>query len=72
MTNRRTTMAKMTKATKPCIAGDEELRRWCIEQAIRPMRSGAHYAGMQQFPTPAHEEDIIGRADRLIKWVRGG
>jgi hypothetical protein len=84
MTNRRTTMAKATKATKPTVVGDVELRRWCIEQAIRWPEVGAGgYHGIASGGGGYHgiasggggyrtEANIIDRASRLLTWVRGG
>ncbi len=52
------------------VTPEAELRRWCIEQAIRwPMYgpygavSGGGFGGKV-------EADVIGRAERLLKWVR--
>jgi hypothetical protein len=74
MTNRRTTMAKATKATKPTVVGDVELRRWCIEQAIRWPEVGAGgYHGIASGGGGYRTEaNIIDRASRLLTWVRGG
>jgi hypothetical protein len=62
---------KMVKAKTPMRSAldETELRRWCIEQAMRwPMRS-ANFGGQAMYQTPAHEEDVIGRATRLRNWV---
>lgn len=69
-------MAKATKATKPfrLADGEVELRRWCIEQAIRwpehnpPYGAAIGSVGGGYRPI---EADIISRANRLLNWVNG-
>ena len=66
---------KKAKVKKQVAPKDEaEVRRWCIEQAIRwPWDSGHHYANagglgtMYQGPS---EPNILKRADEILKWVR--
>lgn len=53
-----------------------ELRRWCIEQAIKwPQDFGRAYSSMSaQYPHPPvamQEANIIGRAEAILKWVTG-
>lgn len=51
---------------------DFELRRWCIEQAIKwPYESAGlgNYAAGIGMPSPRTEVDIIGRAEKLYAWV---
>lgn len=74
-----TTGAPTTMASKPKKAAqkpDVELRRWCIEQAIRwPMigptssyQQALNQMGLQ--PPRQQEANIIDRANRILAWVR--
>lgn len=47
-----------------------ELRRWCIEQAIRwPVSMGSYPSNMTSAFHPQVEADVIGRAKQLLDWV---
>lgn len=66
--------AKVTIRKPPAMRSELELRRWCIEQAIRwPMDViGGGNGGA--YGIPGHigqkvEQDVIGRAKRLREWV---
>ena len=51
------------------ISDQIELRKWCIEQALRwPV---FYEGGGVGYPQPsAHEDaDVIGRAEEIFKWV---
>lgn len=64
-------MAKKVQ-TKRTTTHEAELRRWCIEQAIRwPMHGGygGGAVGAVGGYVPAAEANIIDRAERLMKWV---
>jgi hypothetical protein len=75
---RRPKQTKARAAAKARPDGTEaELRRWCIEQAIRwpthgpygsPQGAAANpwVSAMNNGPV---ESDVIGRAERLRKWV---
>jgi hypothetical protein len=66
-------MAKIIK--RKLTADNGDLRRWCIEQALRwPVYEDRNYSGaaggMQWHGnTSRSEADIIGRAEKLLKWV---
>ncbi len=72
-------MPKITKrhVRKPyqavSLSGEEiDLRRWCIEQAIRwPVESGSIGYASSGISKPAVEADVIGRATKLLNWVNG-
>ena len=68
-------MAKKAKAKTEVYHPDEaELRRWCVEQALRWPMTGGHggYAGTAQGGyVPVQEANIINRAECLLKWVTG-
>lgn len=69
------------KSTRKSDGNQVELRRWCIEQAVRwPTKTVGGYAGLggaaqgqmgQLGYTQPHQqdEDIIGRANKLLAWV---
>lgn len=49
-----------------------ELRRWCIEMAVRwPVHSVSGYSPMGGgFQQPVHQdENVIGRAEAILEWV---
>lgn len=50
-----------------------ELRRWCIEQAIRwPVYETGGYGGAYQnvpMPRLTHDADVLGRAAKILKWI---
>lgn len=48
-----------------------KLRQWCVEQAARcpTITSYAQTLGGQAFPSP--DNDMLARADRILKWVKG-
>lgn len=45
---------------------DQELRRWCIEMALRWPAVESHIADPKQ-----REIDVIARANKIMNWVRG-
>jgi hypothetical protein len=55
---------------RPELDAETELRRWCIEEAIRwPEESNwKAYAGTSGYPSKP-ETDVIGRAKRIFDWV---
>lgn len=64
----------MAKRVKKVTAqgNDAEMRRWCIEQALRwPMSVGSYPAHVQSVGgyVPTVEADVIGRAKRILDWV---
>ena len=74
-------MAKAAKKATP--KSDLELNRWCIEMAMRwPVHSsGGYYSGHAQgvgvytqhggYVPPVHkDEDIIGRAEKIMAWLK--
>lgn len=70
-------MAKKTKTvlrkSAPVGNGHEaDLRRWCIEQAMRwPLEGGyGNQMGAYGGNLPRVEADILGRAKRIYDWVR--
>lgn len=54
---------------KPQPTDELELRRWCVEQAIRWPSIGQYQGMGQSFPPPYQEADVLGRANRLLAWV---
>jgi hypothetical protein len=58
------------KIKQRAAVGDEELRRWCIEQAIRWPMVGSSYSGGMAFSGGEREADVIERAERLLTWVK--
>jgi hypothetical protein len=50
---------------------EPELRRWCIEQAIRWPTEGSYASAVSGggYGGARSEADVIGRAERLRKWV---
>jgi hypothetical protein len=65
----------MTKKPKPKPLGywDEvDLRRWCIEQAVRWPVEPARYPGIASAGgyAPPTEHDVIGRAKKIHEWVK--
>lgn len=66
-------------ARKKAAAGDTaELRRWCVEQAVRwptvtsyGSQHGAVYSAGGGLPTQTVDADVVGRAERIRKWVLG-
>lgn len=64
---------KKAKNVKAPSASETDLRRWCIEQAIRwPVEHYPGYAaaqGLGPMPSSYREADIIGRAQRIRAWV---
>jgi len=68
-------MQKRKSKVAPILNREEiELRRWCIEQAIRwPTVGGSPgYAAIQGGGafSPPQEANIIDRAERLLRWVQ--
>jgi len=71
-------MKKAKKVTRTVSPKDAELRRWCIEMAMRwpTTRIGSlagHFVGAAHIPPQPEREvdaDVIGRADRLLSWLR--
>lgn len=63
------------KTTVPLSLADIELRKWCIEQANSwRWDAGQHYGLAGGYPPQgrsASEPDVVGRAERILKWVRG-
>ncbi len=49
---------------------ETELRRWCVEMAIRwPVHGGnSGFAGGSYIPTV--DADVLGRAKKLLDWVK--
>lgn len=64
-------MAKTVKRKAMPVSDEIELRRWCIDQARSwPMYSpyqGAY--GQLNQPFRTEETDVIGRAEKIFKWV---
>lgn len=46
-----------------------ELRRWCIENAIRWPVEGLYNQAGAYGVLPRSDVDVIGRAKRLLDWV---
>lgn len=76
---RKTTMTKPILKTS---GASVDLRRWCVECAIRwPIYAqhahGALYGGQQaghigqmyQQPPSMADHDVIARADKILQWV---
>lgn len=65
-------MAKKAKAklkTSLFVSDPVDLRRWCIEQAMRwPSTSDGSYVS-NTFNSPRYDADVIGRAKQLLNWV---
>lgn len=53
--------------------GELKLRQWCVEQAaLWPTESSAQaMIGGPYPPLPRPEIDLLARADRILKWVKG-
>lgn len=48
-----------------------ELRRWCIEMAVKwPVLSHGGYG--QMAGGRAEDQDVIGRATKILDWVKAG
>lgn len=63
-------MAKAIKVKATATEREIELRRWCIEQAIRwPISGGYQSITVVGGLVPQQDADILGRAERIIKWV---
>ena len=62
----------MVARVKKPDAVETELRRWCIEQSIKwPMQHHPYNAVVSQGEGFRQVEmDIIGRAKRILAWVR--
>jgi hypothetical protein len=51
--------------------GELELRRWCIERAIAWPEDRFGIAGaQQQLYQQRTETDVIGRASKILAWVK--
>lgn len=61
-------MAKAKVATTKEI----ELNRWCIEQAMRwpVVSTGGMGGGYTSLPRMDADADIIGRANKIMAWVK--
>ncbi len=63
--------ARSVKRKAP--SSNVELRRWCIEMAMRwPMISNGGYGNAgsyQSLPRVDTEADVINRAGRILAWV---
>ncbi|KRQ11918.1 hypothetical protein AOQ73_05785 [Bradyrhizobium pachyrhizi] len=67
----------MPKTTKPApqkAAAHEELNRWAIEMVIRWPRvsHGGYGLSQSQAYVPSRDEDadVIGRATKIVEWVK--
>lgn len=51
---------------------ETELRRWCVEMAIRwPVQGGSGgFASGSYIPTVAVDADVLGRAKKLLEWIK--
>lgn len=54
------------------MSSELELRRWCIEQAVKwPFEPGSSFASATIGVCGSYKEaDVIGRAERLLSWVK--
>lgn len=65
-------VAKKPAAITNSTEYNTELRRWCIENAIRWPSDGPSYAVQQAGiygHVPRTDVDVIGRAKKLLDWV---
>jgi hypothetical protein len=60
--------AKVIVKKRPPATDSTELRRWCIENAIRWPVDGGYGQGLSQH-MPRSDVDVIGRAKKLLDWV---
>lgn len=58
-------------AKKPEQKNETELRRWCVESAIRWPIEGSYAAVYSQGGGTRSEADVIGRAKKIYEWVTG-
>lgn len=67
--------AKMVRTLEPIDGDAVGLRRWCVEMAVRwPVHnesgySNANYGGGHSAPSVHKDEDVIGRAEKILTWV---
>lgn len=63
--------ARTTPAKRIFVSDEIELRRWCIEIAARwPVHNDSGYSNMGGSKPPVHQdEDVIGRANKVLAWV---
>lgn len=63
-------MRKTQLKKPPTQTPDMELRRWCIEHAIRWPTEHYGNAVYSQGGGIRGDADVIGRAEKLLKWVK--
>lgn len=70
-------MAKKVRRAAKSKGEDTDLRRWCIEQALKwpwnPGRPGGYGAMGGQLPIPAEPPswpNVIERANTILQWVK--
>lgn len=63
----KTTTKRQVKVTQD---NETELRRWCVEMAVRwPVQGGnGGFASGAYIPTM--DADVLGRAKKLLDWVK--
>lgn len=63
----KTTTKRQVKVTQD---NETELRRWCIEMAVRwPVHGGSGGFASGSYIT-AVDADVLGRAKKLLDWVK--
>lgn len=63
-------LAKVKALPRP--RSEVELRRWCIEQALRWPWDAGRYAGAMGggFSQPPSQPDVLKRATEIMIWVK--
>lgn len=63
----------MAAKKKPSSFIDRELRKWCIEEAMRwPTHTASYSSGMGiSGPSVTTDADVIGRAQKIESWILG-
>jgi len=65
-------MPKLARAkpVKKLFDSEVDLRRWCIENAIRWPTENYGAAVYSQGGGVRHDVDVIARAEKILKWVK--